>query len=289
MKHSRWVERVGARKRWVGRVGARKRWVGRVGAGNRWGASAVVLAVVAFAAVSARAQDLELPSEGVHHRYESPEHFNIQLGLSPFLPNVDSDPALHGKTPFADAFGNGHTLMINAEIDWEALRIPHLGTLGPGLGIGYANFSGNAAVSNPTPGGPTTSSEQTSLEIYPFYAVAVLRADAFWHEYGVPFVPYAKIGVATSLWRASNTLGTSHYNGIAGEGYTLGTQMSLGVAFVLNIFDPYAAREFDESMGVNTTAVFVEWSDASRDGLLVQSDPLHVGGTYWTFGMAFTF
>jgi hypothetical protein len=58
---------------------------------------------------------------------------------------------------------------------------------------------------------------------------------------------------------------------------------------VLNILDPYAAREFDESMGVNSTSIFAEWTDANLDGLFLQPDPLHVGGRYWTFGMVFTF
>jgi hypothetical protein len=255
------------------------------------GASTAIALAATLTASTARAQqDDRQPAFYSRHRdYESPQNFAIEVRLSPFYPAVDKDSSLGGRTPFAGIFGTGKTILVSGEFDWQAVRIPHLGTLGPGLGLGYADFSGNAPLTNPTPGGPTTSSETTSLELYPFYLVAVLRADTLWKDLHVPLVPYAKLGLAATLWRASNSLGTSSFNGSSGKGYTLGTQMALGLSLNLNVFDPYAARNFDESMGVNSTLFFAEWTDANLNGLWAQQDPLRVGGTSWTFGMAWEF
>jgi len=260
--------------------------------------SAAVAASVLAAAPTAFAQDDRVDTLGtLHHKfYESPQHFAIELRLSPFFyPDVDSDPSLHGCTPFMSVFGPGKTALLSAEFDWQALRIPHVGTLGPGVGIGYATFSGNAplATANGSGGCLTSTSqssgEQTSLNIYPFYAVAVFRVDGPWKDLGIPFVPYAKAGLAGALWQATNTLGTSNYGGDKGQGYSMGAQLAIGLAFNLNVLDPYAAREFDESMGVNSTLLFAEWTDASLNGLGFQSAPLRVGGTMWTFGLAWEF
>jgi hypothetical protein len=117
----------------------------------------------------------------------------------------------------------------------------------------------------------------------------VLRADVLWREAHIPLEPYAKLGLGLAFWRASNTLGTSNFDGVSGTGHTLGTEIALGVGLNLNVFDEYAARNFDESMGVNNTYLFAEWTRSDLTGLGVQSSALRVGGTYWTFGLSFEF
>ena len=245
---------------------------------------------------SSRAQEDRGESLSAHHKsYESPQNFAIEIRLSPYLPGVDSDPSLGGCTPFTDIFGKSPSFMVGAEFDWQAVRIKHLGTIGPGVGIGTVSFSaaapntGSSASGRCISSSGTASGEQTSLTIYPMYAVAVLRADALWKEAGVPFVPYAKLGYGSAFWQASNTLGTSKYAGSVGQGYTVGTAFAIGLSFNLNVFDNYAARNFDEGMGVNSTYLFAEFTDLKLNGLWVQSDPLRVGGTSWTFGLDWEF
>jgi hypothetical protein len=238
------------------------------------------------ASVNAQAQEDRVdPLGGREHGVHSPQHFAVEVRLSPYKPDIDSDPALNGKAPYEKAFGTAPRFFIGGEFDWQALRIPHLGSLGPGVSIGYTHASDPAKfTSNGQPSGETTS-----LWIIPMSAMAVLRVDALWHDVGIPLVPYAKLGIAYALWRASNTLGTSSFQGVSGEGHSWGTHIALGLALNLNPFDAYAAQNFDDSMGVNGTYLFAEWTREDYNGLGFQSDPLRVGGNNWTFGLAFEF
>jgi hypothetical protein len=223
-----------------------------------------------------------------HKQAESPQHFAFEFRFSPFTPDIDSDPALQGQKPYAAAFGSPAHLLFGAEFDWQAARIPHVGTFGPGVGISYVTMSRPAQFATPH-NGQTTSGEDTNLQILPMYAIGVLRGDAIWRELHIPLVPYAKLGLGLAFWRASNTLGTSHYQGVSGLGHTFGSQFALGLGLNLNPFDQYAARNFDESLGVNNTYIYGEWTVSDLTGLWAQQHPLRVGGTYWTLGLAFEF
>jgi len=261
------------------------------------GASFALIAALAGAAGSARAQeDADQALSGRHKAFSSPQHFDAEVRISPFKPDVDGDPALHGATPYAQAFGTGPRILFGLEFDWQALRIPHFGTIGPGVAVGYTAISGLAQFTQPHgPNMTTTSGETTSLNIYPFDGMAVLRVDALWREVGIPLEPYLKAGIGWSLWRASNTLGTSVYvdpttnKSVSGTGGSIGTHFALGLGFNLNVLDQYAAKGFDEAMGVNNTYLFAEWTREDLLGLGIQSDPLRVGGTSWTFGLSFEF
>jgi hypothetical protein len=260
---------------------------------------AAFLAVVGASTLRAgivRAQETGDLLSGRHKSFESPQHFAAELRFSPFTPAVDSDPSLRGSTPYARAFGSSPRVLVEAEFDWQALRIPHFGTLGPGLALGYTAMSGAAQFTMPHgPSMTTMSGETTSLDIYPIDAMAVLRVDVFWHEMGIPLVPYLKAGVGYALWRATNTVGTSVYvdpnsgRSISGKGGSLGTHFALGIGLNINFLDEYAAKGFDEEVGVNGTYVFAEWTREDLAGAGIQSDPLRVGGTSWTFGLAFEF
>jgi hypothetical protein len=242
----------------------------------------------AFFVTPAFAQTVDGTLGAAHRGTESPQNFAAEIRFAAFSPEVDSDPNLGGKTPYKDTFGSNPRLEVSFEFDWQALRIPHLGTIGPGVSAGYTKAS-DPALFQQEHNGTFVSGEQTTLEIFPFYGVLVLRADVLWREAGIPLVPYGKIGLGYALWNASNTLGTSHAQGISGEGSSFGTQVALGLAFNLNPFDIYAAQNFDDSLGVNNSYIFAEWTRSDLDGSLSQKDVLRVGGTGWTFGLAFEF
>ncbi len=251
------------------------------------------VAVAAWALLASReagAQERQEVLTSKHNSYESPQNFALELRFLPYSPDIDSDPALHGATPYRSIFGSSQRVMVGLEFDWQALRIPHLGTLGPGVAIGYTKMNAPALFQTPHGNPPTlVSGENTSLEIIPTYAVAVLRADVFWREAHIPLVPYVKAGIGYGFWRASNTLGTSHYQGATGAGASLGSQLAVGISLNLNPLDEYAARNFDESMGVNSTYLFGELMRSDLSGLGLQSNALRVGESTWVLGLALEF
>jgi hypothetical protein len=251
-------------------------------------ASALALAAT-LDTTPARAQEDRLdPLGGREHGIHSPQHFALEIRFSPYTNNIDSDPALNGATPYKTAFGSGPRFFGGAELDWQVLRIPHVGSLGPGGSAGYTASTDPAQFTQPH-NGTTVSGETTSLKIIPMAVMAVFRVDALWRDIGIPIVPYAKAGIAYALWWATNTLGTSSFEGVSGKGHSWGVQYAGGLSLNLNPFDAYAAQNLDDSMGVNGTYIFAEWTRNDFNGLGFQSHPLRVGSSNWTFGLAFEF
>ena len=244
-------------------------------------ASALALAALALPRI-ARADDESGVLDSRHRRYESPQNFALEFRFAPYRPRIDEAPEIKG-TPYKDTFGTLQRLEIAIEIDWQALRIPHVGTLGPGLSAGYTSMGDKAKLkSDPT----KSSAEDTTLEIYPLYGVVVFRADAVMRELHLPLVPYAKMGLGMAFWRASNSLGTSSADNVSGKGHTVGAQFAVGISLHLNEFDNAASRNLDNSVGINHTYAFFELMSAQLTGL-GQTHALFVGANTWVTGLAF--
>ncbi|HET7540722.1 MAG TPA: MXAN_2562 family outer membrane beta-barrel protein [Polyangiaceae bacterium] len=188
-------------------------------------------------------------------------------------------------SPYKDTFGTKTRFIVGFEGDWQAIRIPHLGTLGPGLGWGYTRSSGYARL---TANKDQLSGEQTSLTIMPIYLVAVLRADVLPRELGVPIVPYAKLGLGTALWWSSDGGETAYADGVKGEGISYGPQFALGGMFLLDVLDRQTARDADMSLGINHSYVFAEWYVSELDAF-GSNKYLNAGTNTWVVGLAFEF
>jgi hypothetical protein len=224
-------------------------------------------------------------------RHESPQNFAVELRLGPYLPNVDDE--FHGAShPYADVFGTSPGVLIGGEFDWQALRIPFVGTLGPGAAIGYTNRSTIANVSSTTGGlGTVPSGEHTSLTVIPMHLGAVLRIDVLAREVDIPIVPYGKAAMGFALWSTGTDSGTSTHNNITGAGRSWGTLFALGAALQLDWLDRATALGFDEEIGVNHSYIFIEW-DWNNLGTLTSIDKpnqLHVGSNNWVAGLALEF
>lgn len=244
-----------------------------------------VLAAIATSSAAFASEPSELLGPR-HRKFETPQHFAFELRFSPYRPDIDSEPGLTG-TPYQNVFGTKPRLMIGAEFDWQIVRIPYLGTLGPGFAIGYTSMSAQAKLAQPR-NGETYSAESTSLNIIPMDVVAVLRVDTFFRDAGVPVIPYGKLGPALAFWRAYSETGTSAAQGVSGKGHTNGWVWAIGAMLSLNFFDNYAARNLDNTTGVNNTALFAELYSLNLTGV-GQSNALYVGQTGWAFGLAFEF
>jgi hypothetical protein len=243
------------------------------------------LAMAAFAALPREAHADDAGTEQRQKAFRSPQNFALEVRVGPYKPNIDDEPGLQrdaqGQLPFRSAFGTTPRIMVGLEFDWQALRIPHVGSIGPGLGVGYTAMSGDVTTLSGAPSG-----DETGLEIYPVYGVGVLRLDVLWRDLGIPLVPYGKFGVAAGFWRASNSGGTASAANVSGKGTTLGTQAAVGIMFALDALDPGAGRNMDNLLGINGTYLFAEYYSLGLTGL-GQSKPLLVGSSTWTAGFAF--
>jgi hypothetical protein len=218
-----------------------------------------------------------------HKEFTSPQRFALEFRFGPYKPNIDSQPGVTGA-PYQSVFGTTARVLAAVELDWQALRIPHFGSIGPGLSVGYTSMGANASFTTCPATGSCASAENTSLEVFPMYAVAVLRIDVFMKDLKIPIVPYGKAGGGLAFWRASNDSGTSSFNGVAGKGHTWGTQFALGAALSLNWLDPRAARSLDSAVGINNTSLFGEWMFANLNGFGA-TDSLYVGTSTFIGGL----
>lgn len=233
--------------------------------------------------VSAEASAIELGTPAQKSPYRSAQNFALELRFSPYYPNVDDEPGLQGK-PFEQSFGDKPRVYFGLEFDWQTFRIPYIGTIGPGLGVGTVSMSRDAVTAS-----GRKSGDAYGLSIYPVYLAAVLRVDAFWRGAGFPLVPYAKVGGAVGFWDATNTGGTARStDGMKGSGATLGTHFAGGVGIPLDFIDRGASRNMDTAVGINNTYLYAEYYWLNLTGL-GQERPLYVGTNTWAAGLAFEF
>lgn len=217
-----------------------------------------------------------------HREYaESSQDLALELRFGRYVPNADD--GVNG-TPYRDIFGKGNRYYLGAEVSWQLLRIPYLGTLAPALSFGYTRASARARFE--TTG--ELSGQKTTLTIYPMYVAAVLRADVITKKTLVPLVPYAKVGLGVALWNIGLGEKVTRVDGDVGRGLSYGPQFALGGMFLLDALDPDDARSADSTLGLNHSYLFAEWfvSDLSGFG---STDRLNVGTNTWVVGITAEF
>ncbi|MFO0734847.1 MAG: MXAN_2562 family outer membrane beta-barrel protein [Labilithrix sp.] len=228
----------------------------------------------ALASAAADAQSSARSPEREGSTLPSPQRWATELRIAPYIP-VIGEVGPPNTWPFIRAFGDMPRLLVGLEVDWQALRIPYVGTLGVGASGAFTSYAGQVGTT------------ETSLDVFMSYGVAVLRGDAIWRELEIPFVPYAKLGVGWARWTTSNALVTSgfSYDGAATHGYSWGSHFALGVSFAFAVLDRDAAKRVDEVTGINGAYFFGEWMRADLSGLWFQDNPLAVGTSTLVTGL----
>lgn len=250
---------------------------------NRVAKSLAALASVActFTSLTAHAQGVDEfggygSKRGVQSESKQEAAFELRLGR--YIPEVDSQLS---STPFETTFGGDTRYMFGAEVDWQLVRIPHFGTLAPGIGWGYTKFTAKAAYAD----GSGTSSSSTRLTIMPMYLVAVARADVLPRELKVPLVPYAKLGLGYGLWWSSDGQRSATYQGKSGRGASYGLTYALGAMFLLDVLDEDDAASADGLTGINNSYIFAEWFRPQLDGF-GSNKVLDLSSSSWLLGIA---
>jgi len=216
-------------------------------------------------------------------RTESPQDAAVELRFQRYVPD-QIDDGLSGA-PYKEIFGDNNRYLFGLEFDWQVLRIPYLGTLAPGLGIGFSSISAKAPLAN---GEGRSEGQKTSLRVLPTYLVAVLRADVVARETVVPLVPYAKVGLGATFWQIMDGSKIARSNGVVGTGTSYGPQFALGAMLLLDWFSPQDALSADAALGLNNSYVFGEWFVSKLDGF-GSKDTLNLSLNTWTFGLALEF
>lgn len=236
------------------------------------------LAVTAMWPAPARAQ----VREERRSSFRSPQHFAVELRFGPYRPDVDSEFG-GARTPHKDFFGSKRRLMSQIEFDYQFLR--HVGSAAIGVGAGYFSQSGNNRSAD-----NVLTEDWSTLRLIPLSVSAVYRFDLLFERFGLPLVPYGKVGLDYVIWTITNGNGDVPEDPVGGRGQggTLGWHAAVGLSLVLDFMDPISAQQFDVEMGVNHTHLFVELGHWDVNGLGM-ANRLHVGDTTWVGGLLFEF
>ena len=176
--------------------------------------------------------------------HESTERFFLEVGGGPYTPDIDST--------FGDAFNTIYSdagPQLRLEFDAIIWRIPYVGPLGAGLGIGWIEFDAQACEDPPCSG---TTDDETKLSIVPLSFFALLRIDTLARQLSIPFVFTGKLGLDAIHYDAS-TSGTSQ-----SKGFSVGLRWAAQAALELDFLQPRMARSLDEDWGINHTYLFFE-------------------------------
>ncbi len=271
----------------------------------------LALALLLLAAGSAAAQTQGPQARWAENRsrsYESSQWFAFELKFGGYTPHIDSSPGLNGATPFADLFNPQgvkgqppERLLSSVEFDVQFLH--KFGSLGAGLSLGYGRrtthsfqYMNSNGTGICTPPMCTRSGDQTALNMFPVEAMLVYRFDVLALRYKIPLVPFVKLGLAYWFWWIENGSG-----GIAqalsdpktggttgGYGGTFGWVFNPGLAFMLDVLDPSAARTMDGELGINHSYVFAELHYADISGFGA-ANKLVLSDVSWNVGLAFEF
>lgn len=219
-------------------------------------------------------------------RAASPETGAIEFHFSRYLPQIDD--AFSGKTkPYADIF-SGAAWQLSLARDskvWE-----RFGTLSLGFSAGYWSQSGYGREQATG----SASTDTTTLSIVPITLDLVYRFDELEKAWGIPFIPYAKLGGVYGLWwmrdGVDNLARWSDANGKSKEamGGTGGWHATAGMRFLLDVLEPMAARSFDIEMGVNHSYLFAEYQ-MLRLNDFGNKKSLNLSADLFSFGIAFDY
>ncbi|MCI0573932.1 MAG: MXAN_2562 family outer membrane beta-barrel protein [Myxococcaceae bacterium] len=210
---------------------------------------------------------------------QSPRTSMLELKLGSYLPMIDSEPGLTG-TPFASTFGAGGILLFELEYNWQFFQ--DFGSAALGFSAGYGEKFGDAKAV-----GTGEVAGSTGMRVFPLRLLGVYRFDVLAMKFGVPLVPYGKLGLVGIPWSVVKGSSIETFDGQKGQGFRYGYQGVAGLALQLDFLAPRMARDFDSSLGVNHSYLFGEYTWANVDNF--GSPGLNFSGRYLMFGLGLEF
>lgn len=230
----------------------------------------------------------------------SPQRFALELKMGPFLPDVDRKYTGSGLGPYATVFGKTDSTgaaidqpkafpMPVVAFDWQFVYLA--GPLGVGVQAGFFRDKADALVASPTDSGNLRSSaDETTFSMLPLALLLSYRFELLADRLRVPLVPYAKAGLAYSLYWSKSGSGNLARNsrGEAGRGGVPGWQVNLGGMLRLDFLEPTTAKKLDNTTGINHTYLFGEYQYSRIDNFGVGRS-ISLGDSTWFAGLAIEF
>lgn len=221
----------------------------------------------------------------------SPRWGSFQVTVSPFAPNIDAEFANALYPPYATIFGTGRPLMVQGQFNMSVWTT-EFGTLEVGGGAGYWQVWGTGWYQ--AADGSLLRGGSTSLMIIPVQAQVAYRWEWFYERFSVPFEPYARFALVDYIWSTTGQSGVSSWTnpttGVAyrGSGATFGWVGTLGIALVLDFFDPSLARQMDYDTGINRTLLIFDFSKGSVNDFGSQNS-WQLSPSYWAWSVGLQF
>ena len=204
----------------------------------------------------------------------------LSLKLGGYKPLIDSEAGLKG-TPYADIFGSG--AMLLGEIEAERYFWHGYGSAGASLSVGYAEKYASALA----PPGANVD-VKTALKVVPIRLAGTYRYDYLALHFGIPFVPYAKVGlVYTPWWSSKGAAAVDYADGVRAAGGKWGFELVGGLSLMLDVLEPRLAHDFASDLGVVHTYLFGEFTYADVNNF--GQNGLDLSSRHWMFGLAFEY
>lgn len=206
----------------------------------------------------------------------SPRTGAVELKLGGYKPRIDTEEGL-GGTPYADTFDNESMLLF--EVELQRYFYQGIGSAGLGFSAGYAEKYADTVTED-----DETALEKTALKVLPLRLNALYKFDYAAFRWGVPLVPYGKLGLIYTPWWINKGSDTQILEGREAKGGRWGYGLTLGASFLLDVLEPRLARDFDSDLGVNHSYFFAEWTYAEVNNF--GGPGLVLSSRHWMFGLA---
>lgn len=207
---------------------------------------------------------------------QSPRSGAVLLKLGGYKPLIDEEEGLNGR-PYENTFGDASLLLFEAEL--QRFFYQGVGTAGLSLTAGYGEKYAPARLAS-----GAEAAEQTALKVIPLSVNLLYRFDYPAFEWGVPLVPYARLGVIYTPWWVNKGDDTEAVGSRKGSGAEWGWGATGGLAFMLDVLEPRFARDFDSGLGVNHSYLFAEYTYADVNNF--GGGGLNLSSRRWMFGLA---
>jgi len=233
-------------------------------------------------------------------RYKPPgskQRVLIEFKGGPYIPEVDRNYRGPGFGPYATLFGRTNEAGVTIDepkarfmpflgAEWQFIYLA--GPLAVGLQLGFFRVTGQAPFADPPPG--RSIADTVRFGFVPVAIQAVYRFEMPADRWGVPIVPYAKLGPAFAVWwsRGGDKKISRNAAGDRGIGATWGWQLNAGAMLRLDAIEPRMSRVVDNTIGLNHFYLYGEWQISRINNFGVGS-AMSVGDSTWYAGLAVEF